>query len=269
MTGNIMVSTGARNQNHQKLREIFSGGHINFYEGSAPATSDAAATGQLLFKVTRASLTSKAKRKITITPTVGSAASAVWNLTINGTKVSFTDDGTPSTSEVSTGLYNAIRVAAGIVAVTTPPCTINDPSLYGLIVATDNTGSISIEAATEGVTFSSEVSVTGAGAGSGSMAIVEDVADAYGIHFEDAVDIENGVLEKLASEVWSGVALADGTVGYWRLVQDSDTGALSTSQPRIQGLVNTSNSAITIRNVNIYTGETQTVDSFKITAPAS
>lgn len=44
----------------------------------------------------------------------------------------------------------------------------------------------------------------------------------------------NGVLSKEAT-AWTGTAIATGTPSYFRHVATGDTGALSTTQPRIQG----------------------------------
>jgi hypothetical protein len=78
----------------------------------------------------------------------------------------------------------------------------------------------------------------------------------------------SGVLSKDAN-VWSGVAGATGTATHFRLVVNTDTGVLSTSEIRMQGSVGTSGSDINMSNVAIVSGATQTVDTFDLTMPAS
>lgn len=271
----IRLSTGLRNQwlgNKKSLRDIFNFAcsKINIYAATAlPATADAAVTGSLLATITRASVTTKAKKKIRITPTAGTANAAEWNVTLNGVKITFVDDGTPSATEICTGLYNAIRAAADTTAFTTPSCKLNIPDLYGNFTLTDNTGTLDIEAATSGEDFDISVSVSGAGAGTGSMATSTTTEDAYGLKFEAYTDIASGILEKLSTDTWSGVAAADGTAVYARLVLDSDTGVLSTTEPRIQGQVAVSGGDFNLSHIDVVTGETVTISTFTLTLPAA
>ncbi len=91
-------------------------------------------------------------------------------------------------------------------------------------------------------------------------------ADTY-CHFAAAAVA--GVLSKDAF-VWSGVASATGTVSHFRLVlAASDTGVLSTTQPRMQGTIGTSGADLNMANVSINSGATQTVDTFALTMPAA
>jgi hypothetical protein len=78
----------------------------------------------------------------------------------------------------------------------------------------------------------------------------------------------SGVLSKDAN-VWSGVAGSTGTVSHFRLVVNTDTGVLSTSEIRMQGTVGTSGADLNMANVTISSGATQTVDTFNLTMPAS
>jgi len=78
----------------------------------------------------------------------------------------------------------------------------------------------------------------------------------------------SGVLSKDAN-VWSGVAGAGGTASYFRLVVNTDTGVLSTSEIRLQGTVGTSGADINMSSVTIVSGATQTIDTWDLTMPAS
>jgi hypothetical protein len=268
MAGNVFISTGLRNQllGNQSLREILRGGYIDIRDGSAPATADAAITGTQLVKITRASLVSKVAQVATVTPAVSGESGAVWDVTIHGVTVKFTDDSTPSVAEICTGLAALINAAAG-GGITTPAGVINNVA-DGIATASDDTTLVTITAAAVGVPFdiSSEIS---AGGSSGTLVTAITVLDAYGLSLEAYGSVASGIIEKAAAEVWSGLGLADGTAGYFRYVADSDTGALSTTEPRIQGVVSTSNAPLVISSVNIATGATETVNTFQITLPAS
>ena len=80
--------------------------------------------------------------------------------------------------------------------------------------------------------------------------------------------IAAGVLAKDAN-VWSGVGLADGTAGYFRLFDNGEiTGASSTSR-RCQGTCGTSGTDFVLSSTTIVTSATVTLDTFNVTQPAS
>lgn len=90
-------------------------------------------------------------------------------------------------------------------------------------------------------------------------------AEANGLEFGDEVD---GYLEKCDGEVWSGVAAATGTAGWFRFYANAtDAGALSTILPRIDGSVGTSGADLNMASTSITSGNTYTIDSFKLTFP--
>lgn len=76
-----------------------------------------------------------------------------------------------------------------------------------------------------------------------------------------------GVLEKLASETWSGVNAASGTATYYRHVAVGDTGALSTTEPRLQGLVGTVGVEMNLSSTTLTSGATQTLDFYSVQLP--
>ncbi len=97
------------------------------------------------------------------------------------------------------------------------------------------------------------------------VSIGSDNADTH-CHFLAAA--VSGVLSKNA-DIWSGVASASGTASYFRLVVNTDTGVLSTTEIRMQGTVGTSSADINMSSVSITSGATQTVDTWDLTMPAS
>jgi len=76
----------------------------------------------------------------------------------------------------------------------------------------------------------------------------------------------SGILPK-AVEVWSGVNVATGTATYFRYVAVGDTGALSTTQARLQGTCGTASADLNMSSVNLTSGATQTIDAANITLP--
>lgn len=97
------------------------------------------------------------------------------------------------------------------------------------------------------------------------VSVGSDNADTH-CHFLAAA--VSGVLSKNA-DIWSGVASADGTASYFRLVVNTDTGVLSTTEIRMQGTVGTSNADINMSSVTIASGATQTIDTWDLTMPAA
>ena len=83
----------------------------------------------------------------------------------------------------------------------------------------------------------------------------------FNLQFEDAGD---GSINKVASDNWSGTAIADGTAGWFRLIAVGDSGVYSTSDPRIDGSVGTANAELIMADTNITTGSVQTISVFKL-----
>jgi len=94
------------------------------------------------------------------------------------------------------------------------------------------------------------------------------VAGAFGngLEFEDGP--LDGVVEKSATETWSGVASASGTAGWFMFVANAtDALALSTTLPRISGSIGISGADLNIGNASIVAARTYTIDEFSFTLP--
>lgn len=267
MAANANPSTGLRNQLMAKIKEIFRQGtacKIQLRTGAAPA-DDAALSGTLLATITRASLVAKVAQVMRITPTAGTANAAEWRVTVNGDTVVFVDDGTPTTAEICTGLTNLLNVLAG-GNITTPAGQVETAKCNVKFTVTNNGTTVDITSATPGtpIDVSSTVAAGGGSVGTGTLVTTTQTADAYGLSFEDSGDVADGKIEKLASEVWSGLGVADGTVGYGVLMLDTDDGGASTTNPRVIGTANTSNALFIVDSVTVKTGRTITIDSFSL-----
>lgn len=277
----IYLSTFARNQmlHTSTLRDYMQRRcfKMGLYSGSIPASADAAVTGTLICTVTGGGETAKAKKMVRYTP-VTSGTTGTFSITLNGVVYTFTDDASPTVAEVCTGLYRLINTAQGATSKYFTTATdgaitaggrINIPGIYQKFTLTDNTTSLDIEAATAGEDFDYSATATGAGNSISTAVITED---AYGLKFEAVADIASGVIEKLASQTWSGENAADGVVSHYRIFEDGDdqTVAQGTTYFRIQGQVSTAGADLNFRSTTFYSGDTTTIsDDFNLTFPAS
>lgn len=90
--------------------------------------------------------------------------------------------------------------------------------------------------------------------------------------FDNGLEFENdpldGVMEKASGETWSGVAIASGTAGWFRMIGNAtDAGGASTTLPRIGGSVGVSGADMNFGSTAIVLGRTYTIDTFTLTLP--
>lgn len=76
-----------------------------------------------------------------------------------------------------------------------------------------------------------------------------------------------GVISKPESAIWSGLAAATGTAGYYRHVAAGDTGNNSSTARRIQGEVGLSKDMI-LTNMTITASTLRELDFYTVTLPA-
>ena len=76
-----------------------------------------------------------------------------------------------------------------------------------------------------------------------------------------------GTILKASAETWSGNNVASGTAGYYRLVSATDTGALSTTEARVQGTVSTSGGDMNLSDTALVSGAPQRIDFYSFTLP--
>ena len=75
------------------------------------------------------------------------------------------------------------------------------------------------------------------------------------------------VLQKASADTWSGQAVATGIASFCRFQLDSDTGAGSSTEVRLQGDVGIAGRFVNLSSVSLTAGATQTLDSFSIVQP--
>lgn len=95
----------------------------------------------------------------------------------------------------------------------------------------------------------------------GNTLLVEITDAVDGCLFEAAAP--SGALVKSTSQTWTGTAVADGSVTFFRYVLPSDTGLSTSSEVRIQGALSDMN----ISSAAIVTGTPYNIDNFALTFP--
>ena len=245
----VKQSTGLRDAIARAIRELYEDFVIRVFSGTAPASGNDAQTGTLLVTLSKASGTvspgevgTPKEAKVEV---ASHASGETFSVTINGTEYAY----------INTPDLDAIPVAAALAALIDA-----DPLVEAHAGGTVN---IYVRSRIAGITFTITVG------GTGTLNLTDDAVanvDADTINFDAPVA---GVLSK-PSDIWSGVAVAAGTAGYFRIVKSDDDGTQSTTQPRLQGNVATSGQELTMTpTTQIALGATISVPSAAITVPAS
>lgn len=94
---------------------------------------------------------------------------------------------------------------------------------------------------------------------------LSDDATGTGISFDAAA--ANGVLSKDITQIWRGVNVASGTPTFYRHVAVEDTGALSATQPRLQGGIAVVGAEINLSNSSLTNGASETLDFYVVNFP--
>ncbi|MFA5386799.1 MAG: hypothetical protein WC322_00170 [Candidatus Paceibacterota bacterium] len=87
---------------------------------------------------------------------------------------------------------------------------------------------------------------------------------ATGLNLGVAAD---GAIGKAAGETWSGTILATGNATFFRFVGSADTGAASTTEPRLQGRVGTAGAELNIDTLALTAGQTKQLNFVNINLP--
>jgi hypothetical protein len=125
---------------------------------------------------------------------------------------------------------------------------------------------IAIMSRFKGESFTCTKSTTGTATLSSPEDFVANVAG-NGLQFEN--DPTSGAIGKNA-DTWSGVAVATGTGGWFRISEYGDTPTnISTTAARLDGSVAQSGGDLNLSSTNITTGATVTLDNVEFTMPAN
>ena len=244
LRNNVVGSTG--------IAASFTGGVIDIYSGTQPATADSAATGTLLGRVSIASATSVAETPASATVTLAGTGGSVNTLNI-GTfniiplgAVNFITDLATTARALSdainrNGIYRATYPGTGaVVTVVAPPGT--GDAHNGLVLAATVTT----------MTATSSGNITGGVAATAGLQ--------WGVPSAGSVS---------KSGVWSFDGVAAGTAGWFRMKASAlDDNAASTTLVRLDGSIAVSGADMNLSNISIAIGAPTTIDSLTITMPA-
>lgn len=254
----LRLSTALRNLvlNGGSVKNALQGGKLKIYTGAQPASADAAPTGTLLCTITAASGAHTQEVQATGTITLSGAAGSISNVTVDsvpiiGAAVAFDTDLTTTAAALAQAIndYNSLpkytATAAGAVVTVTAPRGMG-AAANGLV----------LDATTVTMT-SVDVNLSGG------------VTAVNGLSFGTP---SAGELPKLASQTWSGVAVASGTAGWFRFESAvADSGALDSaaSQVRLDGAISTSGSQLNMSSTTITASATQTITAFPLSLPSA
>lgn len=252
----MRLSTGVTNRllDTSCLKELFDNCVIDIYSGAQPALPDNAPNGTLLATVSSNSGTvtpeTAASGSMTLT---GGASGSVNTVTVNGVDilggvVSYTTDLATTAAAVALQINrnpkNVQYIASSSGAVITITCVNGMGALA-------NTWAVSATLTTITATY-----VAMAGGVDAVNALRWDMAS-------------GGVLNKLASQVWSGNGVANGTAGWFRIRIPSDSGlASSATAVRMDGSIGTSGADMNLGSLAVSVGAPFILSAGAITLPA-
>lgn len=209
MALNIQLSDGLRDffMDGGSFKQAFSGGNLKIYSGSQPATANAAVTGTELVEITDASgtVTAEVSSAGSVQVTAGSGVDTIDTVTIAGIDIlgaavvfntSFNQTASDLADQINLNPANYLVKAS----VSTDTVTLTSKPGMGALLNGETVGGTQTGMTVVNVNMGTTVS---------------GVDSINGLLFEQ--DPTAGVLEKLASQTWSGVASATGTAGYFRL----------------------------------------------------
>lgn len=231
---------------------------LKWYSGAQPSTAEAAPTGSLL--VTLSSASGALTREVLSLGSVdltGGGAGSVDTITVNSIEImgsstpfntslaqTATDVCTKINNNPKNHLFDAFVTSTDVINIRAKPGLGSLPN--GWVVASTVT----------------TITKTDSNMAAGVTAV-------NGLNWGDSAD---GVISKLTTQTWSGVAAATGTAGWFRFeAAVSDAGALDSSEAilRLDGTIATSGAEINMGSTTITSGLTYTQDTFTATLPTS
>jgi hypothetical protein len=240
------------------FKQAMSNCFLRFYTGPQPATAEAAPTGTPLVLFTDNS--GAATREVLSVGSValtGGASGSVNTLTVNsievmGSATAFNTSLTQTAADICTKinnnsknlLFTAANNSSATITITAKPGMGTLPN--GWVVAST-------------VTTITKTDTNMAGG----------VSPVNGLNWGDSAA---GVLSKLPTQTWSGVAIAGGTAGWFRFEASvNDPGSVDSTEGiiRIDGAIGTSGAEYNMPNLTIVSGTPQLIQGFSITFPTA
>lgn len=257
----LRISAGARNYalHAGSLKNVYQGGKLKIYTGTQPATAEAAPTGTLLVTVTAASGAHTQEVRATGTITLSGSSGSVTACTANA--LAIIGAAVPFNTSLA---ITAADLAAAINDYNSEPKWSATSS--GAVVTV--IAPLGMGAAANGMVLDSTcTTLVGTDVNIGST--VAGVTAVNGLNFGAP---SAGVMPKLSTQTWSGVAANSGTAGWFRFESAvTDSGALDSteSQFRMDGAISTSGAQLNMSSTTVTALATQTITSFPVTFPTS
>lgn len=250
------ISTALRNFLLSKgsLAQAFNGGTLEVYTGAQPSSADAAPTGTKLVTFTNASGTWTQETPATGTITLtGGAAGSIDTVTVGGKNI----------LDTAVSYDTSLVVTATNLAAALNRSSLNNDfdaaAVDEVVTLTSRPGraaqynSVALSATLTTITATYANFASGVEAVNG---LLFDVAD-------------SGIMVKRQTQVWTGVAVASGTAGWFRLKAPVlDDNLAGTTKLRLDGSIATSGGNLTMSPTSMTIGGTQTLASFSPTIPA-
>jgi hypothetical protein len=254
----LRVSTGFRNKflKYKSFKQIFNDCCLRIYTGAQPTDADQGATGTLLVTITKASgaISLSTAQVVQIVVTAMGANGDTLTVVINGTSYVYTKASAEDTPDaVARALAALINADEDVWAV-------------GVGGTSFTEAGIVIVSRFRGEAFTCTKSSTGSATMSDPETYVANV-QGNGLAFLN--DPVSGVISK-NTDVWSGVAVATGTGGWFRISEYGDTPTnISTTVARIDGSVAQTGGDLNLSSTSITLGATVTLDTVAFTEPAN
>ena len=254
------VSKHARNHmlEHTNFKHVFSNCVMKWYSGSQPSTAEAAPTGTLLVTLSNASgALTREVNSIGSVDLTGGASGSVDTITVNSIEIM------GSSTPFNTSLAQTAQDVANKIN--------NNPFNYLFRAFVSDTDKINIEALpglgalpNGWVVASTTTTITKT-----DTNMASGVSAVNGLNWGDSAD---GLIVKLPSQVWSGVAVATGVAGWFRIeASKNDAGGVDSTESisRADGTIATSGAEINMGSTSISSSVTYTLDSFTVALPTS
>lgn len=84
-----------------------------------------------------------------------------------------------------------------------------------------------------------------------------------------AANAAAGQIQKDATQVWQGTAVANGTAAFFRFAMPADTGDASTTAIRVQGVVGNVGKELNLNSLNFTAGAVMTVTDYFFAQPTA
>ena len=239
--------------------DALNNGRIRLYTGTQPATADTAATGTLLCTITLNSGAYTAETQATATLTIGGASGSINTITVAGvplitSAVSFDVSLTQTAADIAAAINQASYIHGFNATSSSAVVTIIAPKnsgayLNGLTVAaTETTLTVSINGG-------SSTTLGGTGATAGVTAVNGLI---FGVP-------SAGAIASRGTDIWSGAAVASGTVGWMRFEGNGNDDQTTPNKfIRYDCSVGTSGADVTISNASVTAAATQTFSPFSL-----